>query len=87
VLRQVPDFDGASEPDQIVQVELGGSLLFMLHRREMDLDTLSEVLGEEVAFPYSVFHELWNRAQLSNDRVTEHLKTLNSILKKDLARS
>jgi hypothetical protein len=85
MLKQVRDFDGAStEPDHVLTILLKGQELFSVDRRDVSAKDLSDFLGDRLEHSYVFFSELWNRALLQAQKVSEHVDFLNSALRKKL---
>lgn len=82
-LEEVEDFDGApDDEDHILSVSHKGQPLFSLDRRDVTADQLSSALGgQEVAYSYHVFRELWDLAYLRASNLSTHLRELDRLLK------
>ncbi|MDQ3818793.1 MAG: hypothetical protein M3362_14095 [Acidobacteriota bacterium] len=84
-LEMVPDFEGATpEPDHILSLYKARKIILRIDRREISLERLNKVSGEEYDTAYQAFNELWKYASLKANRIPEEIEAVNRLLDKKL---
>jgi hypothetical protein len=80
-LQEVPDLEGQTpEPDHVLTLLVRGQPLFSLNRTLISAGELSKALGEKLEHSYEFFSELWRRAFLQANKISEHVDALNKAL-------
>jgi hypothetical protein len=85
-LQQVPDLEQSSqEPDHQISLFKGRRLLFSLDRTSFPSSEPFETLYPNTrAYVYTVFKEIWDRAYLKANKISDELAKVNRILSSKL---
>lgn len=81
-LQQIDDLEGQSEiSDHQLTLMKKGRALFSLDRSDVsDLSTFEQYFAGQQLYSYTVFKELWDRAYLKANKISDEVEKVNKLL-------